>query len=138
MLRFLLRRLVIIPLVLVVVHFVGFGYSVAGRWLQLTQDPFRAVTATPPDVWPQYSAYVQGALQGDWGKLPGGNIETIPEVLLRTAQASLGLVALAFVVAVVLGLLLGLAAVRTNPPGVAPWLIPISAVSLSMPSFYIG
>lgn len=138
MLRFLFRRLLIIPLVLVLVHFVGYAYSIVGRWFQLTQDPFRVVTDDPPSVWPEYWAYLQAGLAGDWGKLPGGNIETIPEALLRTAQTSLGLVALAFAVAVGLGLLLGLLSVRTNPPGVAPWLIPLSAVSLSMPSFYIG
>ncbi len=138
MLRFIVRRLVIIPFVLVLVHLLGFGYAVAGRWFQLTQDPFHAISSDPPTVWPQYLAYMQAGLQGDWGTLPGGNIETIPAVLWRTAQASLGLVALAFVLAVVFGLLLGLASVRTNPIGVAPWLIPLSAVSLSMPSFYIG
>lgn len=138
MLRFLLRRLLIIPFVLVLVHFVGFGYAVAGRWFQLTQDPFRVLTQYPPPVWPQYWAYLQVGFGGDWATLPGGNIETVPAALLRTAGASLGLVALAFTLAVGLGLLLGLLSVRTHPAGVAPWLIPLSAVSLSMPSFYIG
>jgi peptide/nickel transport system permease protein len=138
MLRFLLRRLLIIPFVLVLVHFVGFGYAVAGRWFQLTQDPFHVMTQTPPQIWPAYFGYLQAGLRGDWGTLTGGNIETIPEAVMRTMQTSLGLVALAFTVAVVFGLLLGLLSVRTSPPGVAPWLIPLSAVSLSMPSFYIG
>ncbi|MCC7358368.1 MAG: ABC transporter permease subunit [Anaerolineales bacterium] len=138
MLAFVLRRLFTIPLVLVLVHFAGFGYAVAGRWFQLTQDPFRVLTQDPPPVWPQYAAYVQAGLGGDWGRLPGGNIETVPQALARTAVASLGLVALAFTLAVVLGLLLGLLSVRAHPAGVAPWLIPLSAVSLSLPSFYIG
>lgn len=138
MLRFLVRRLTIIPPGLVLVHFFGFAYGLAGRWFQLTQDPMHVVTQPPPAIGREYAAYLQQALGGEWGKLPGGSIETVLEAVVRTGRASLGLLAIAFTLSLLLGLLLGLASIRTNPPRVAGWLVPVAAVSLSMPSFYIG
>jgi peptide/nickel transport system permease protein len=48
------------------------------------------------------------------------------------------LVLLAFGFSLIIGLILGFGAVRTNPPGVAGWLAPLSTVGLAMPSFFLG
>ena len=138
MLRFILRRLALLPPALIFVHFFGYAYALLGRWFQTTLNPFFAGSRTPPPLLPEYAAYWQGMLKLDFGKMPGGSVETVPAAILRTSAASLGLLAIAFALSLVIGLLLGLSAVRTNPPGVAPWLVPVSSVSLSMPSFYIG
>lgn len=136
--HYLLRRLALIPVVLLVVHFFGFAYGLLGRWWQTTQDPFFAITGDPPEVWRPYWQHLGGWLRGDVPRMPGGGSEDLVEALFRTGQASLGLLGIAFAVALVVGVVLGLASVRTQPPGVAAWLVPVSAVSLSMPSFYIG
>ena len=70
--------------------------------------------------------------------MPSGSPETVWAVILRTGGNSLGLPGIAFALSLLFGILLGLSAVRTNPPGVAAWPVPASAVSLALPSFYIG
>jgi ABC-type dipeptide/oligopeptide/nickel transport system permease component len=93
----------------------------------------------PPDVPALYAAYLQQALSGDFGAMPqAGAPEPLAEGLARAAGASAGLLALAFVLSVLIGLGLGLASVRVNPPGVAPWLTPFITLGLSVPSFYLG
>ena len=138
MLRYLLRRLALIPLVLVAVHFLGFAYGLWGLWWQSKQDPFFAITADRPPVWGPYVEYIRPWLAGDVPPMPGRGSEDLVEALVRTGRASLGLLAIAFGVSLAVGIVLGLLSVRTQPAGVAGWLIPVSAVSLSMPSFYIG
>jgi peptide/nickel transport system permease protein len=136
--RFLIRRLLLLPPILLAVHFLGFAYAVIGRWYQLLQNPFFAADRTLPSVWAEYVALWGAMARGDVPNMPGGSIETIGEALRRTGQASLGLIAIAFVLALVVGLGVGIRAVRTQPPGVAGWLVPAATLSLAMPSFYIG
>lgn len=138
MLRFLLNRLMAIPLALALVHFFGYAYASLGRWYQITQNPFFAGSLTPPPVLSEYADYIGQLVQLKSEKMPGGSVESIADAVLRTGRASLGLLAIAFATSLLLGLLLGLAAVRVKTHGVAGWLVPVSAVSLSMPSFYIG
>src|SRR4030042_2943832 len=52
--------------------------------------------------------------------------------------ASLGLLLIALVISSILGLILGLLAVRNQPPGIRGWFTPFSSLGLAMPSFYIG
>lgn len=136
--RFLIRRLLLLPPVLAVVHILGFAYAVIGRWYQLLQNPYFASEAAFPPVWANYLEFWGIVARGEGPKMPGGSIETIWAAVLRTSQASLGLMVIAFVLALVIGLGLGIRAVRTQPPSVAGWLVPATTISLAMPSFYIG
>jgi ABC-type dipeptide/oligopeptide/nickel transport system permease component len=138
MLRFLTHRLTRLPLAILGVHFLGFAYALWGRWFQTTQNPFFVAPPSPPNVWPDYAQYLGGVAQGNWAMMPGSRTDDVLETLTRGAQASLGLLGIAFGLALAAGLLLGLLAVRASPPGVRGWLIPLSSLSLSMPSFYIG
>jgi peptide/nickel transport system permease protein len=85
-----------------------------------------------------YAGYAQGLLRLDFGQLPVGADQPVLEALAQAAQASLGLLAVALGLGVLAGLALGLAAVRVEPAGVAPWLAPLATLGLAMPSFYLG
>jgi peptide/nickel transport system permease protein len=138
MLRFLLRRLLIIPIALVFVNFVGFAFAHVTFQLQQLQTVYGTGKEGITPVWPEYVRYANGVLQGNFGKMPIGIDEPILETLGRASVASLGLVTLAFVISTILGLALGLAAVRVDPPQTMHWLALTSTVGLAMPSFYIG
>jgi peptide/nickel transport system permease protein len=50
----------------------------------------------------------------------------------------LGLLTLALVLSVLIGLFLGFRAVHVNPPRTSQWLTLVSSVGLALPSFYVG
>jgi peptide/nickel transport system permease protein len=142
MLRFILRRLLLIPVALLLVNFLGFSYAHYARPLRAARTPYAAVPESGP-LLPAYAAYLQSVLDLDFGmqlSIPGSR--TGPAELgatLRSATgASLGLMSLALLLSVVAGLALGLASVRDDPPGVARWLTLFSTAGMAMPSFYIG
>jgi peptide/nickel transport system permease protein len=137
MLRFLVRRLVVIPAALLFIHTAGFIYALVAQRINARSNPFVAATINPQPLWPTYQEYASLALQGDFGSMPGAR-GTIPDVLLEASRATLGLLLIAFGISLVLGLLLGLRAVRTRPPGAATWLIPVTTLGLAMPGFFIG
>lgn len=144
MVRFVLRRLAFIPVVLVLVNFLGFTYAHYARPLRAARTPFaRAEPAGP--LLPAYQAYLADLLQLDFGMqldVPGSlrsNVAaTLGETVWNATKASLGLMALALLLSVVLGFILGFRAVQNDPPGVARWLALFSTIGLAMPSFYIG
>lgn len=143
MTRFILRRLLLIPVALVIVNFLGFTYAHYAKPLRAEQTPFvRAEEAGP--LLPAYRDYLESVFQLNFteqvavpGESRSGPLE-IGDVLWSAAQASLGLLSLALVISAVFGFLLGLAAVKNNPPMVRRWLTWVSTVGLAMPSFYIG
>ncbi|GAB4401622.1 MAG: hypothetical protein OHK0052_25080 [Anaerolineales bacterium] len=132
-----------IPLALLLVNFFGFTYAHYAKPLRAARTPYvRAEPAGP--LLPAYRDYLQSLLTRDLSmrlNLPG-NSRSAPaqfgETLVTATQASFGLLLIALTLSGFFGVLLGLAAVRTDPPGVARWLTGISAVGLAMPSFYIG
>ena len=137
MIRFLLRRLLIIPPVLILLHFLGFAYAHFARPIRAARTPYlRELIETTP-LWDTYRQHVQDIFGGQLGQMPGSSGE-FGERLLSATQASLGLLAIALLISVILGFLLGVAAVRTQPPGVRRWLTPLSTLGLAMPSFYLG
>jgi peptide/nickel transport system permease protein len=137
MLAPLLRRLLLIPLVLVVVNFIAFAYAQVGLYVQLSLNPY-GTTQAPPDVPALYREYGAQLLHGEFGVLPAGAGVPLLEALADAAVKSAGLLLIATVVSVALGLLLGVSAVRIEPPRIAPWLPPLTSVGLAMPSFYLG
>ncbi len=129
------RRVLIIPLALLVANFVGYAYAHLARAAQAERNPYLTRVATGP-LPEAYGRYLANTAHLDFGQL--SNQVAVADALLTAGKASLGLLALALILSVVTGLLLGLAATRVSPPGVAGWLNAVSTVGLAMPSFYLG
>jgi ABC-type dipeptide/oligopeptide/nickel transport system permease component len=134
MLRYFTRRLLLIPPALLV-NFLGYAYAHFARPLRAARTPFLPFVQPPGPLVPAYQDYLTTILNpelrtveqaGVLGSIQGATI------------ASLGLIAVALVLSVLFGVLLGLAAVRNEPAGVARWLTFVSTSGLAMPSFYIG
>lgn len=138
MTRFIVQRLLILLPALLLVNFAAYGYAVLGRWYNAARNPFFAPPEDAAPFLPEYAEYIQRLPYFDLGRMPGGSVESIPAAMIRTGAASLGLLGIVFALSLLIGLALGLASVRTQPPGVAGWLIPVSTVSLAMPGFYVG
>lgn len=140
MVRFLLRRLLILPIALLAINFIAFSYAHVAQRVQQTQNPFGSAVDTSVPLLSLYRAYIIQLFQGNWGTLPqiGSAAQTVQEVVLAAAGASLLLAAIAFIFSVVIGLLLGLAAVQALPPSLKGWLPPLASVGLAAPSFFIG
>jgi peptide/nickel transport system permease protein len=142
MLRFILRRILIIPVALVLVNFLGFSYAHYARPIRAARTPYVPATEAGP-LLESYGSYVQSVLNLDFGmelSVPGSRTGPVQlgQTLVSATQASLGLMGLALLLSVLVGLVVGLSAVRNQPPGTARWLTLISTVGLAMPSFYIG
>ena len=140
MIRFILRRLAFIPVALLVVHCMGFAYAHFAGPIRAARNPFLASLANPSPFLPTYESYLQNALHLDFGTVPTGAAaeEPIVSVIGQASLASLGLTVTAWSLSVVLGLMIGLRAVRIDPPQVSNWLTVFSTIGLAMPSFYIG
>lgn len=138
MLRLILRRLAIILVSLVLVNFVAFSYALIAQRVQRAQNPFGSSIEGLPPLWPAYQGYAQDVLAGDFGQMPTGVTDTVAGAVGAAALNSLGLLAVAFVLSVVIGVTLGMGAVRVETGWVRQWLVPLSAVGLAMPSFYVG
>ena len=137
MIRYILRRLLIIPPALLIIHFLGFAYAHIARPIRAARTPYVRELVDPTPVWQAYVQHIQNIFSGNLGLMPGGQ-GAFGEALLRTTMASLGLLALALVVSVLLGIFLGSRAVRTNPPRIPRWLSLFTSFGLAIPSFYLG
>ena len=140
--RFILRRLLFIPIALIVVNFLAFTYAHYARPKRAERTPYvQAYEAGP--LLPAYKEYVQKIINLDFSmevNVPGRRTGPISleETLTSAILASLGLLAVSMILSVILGLIFGFSAVRNDPPGVARWMTFFSTVGLAMPSFYIG
>ena len=72
MTRFIFRRLVFIPFALALANFVGFAYAQVALYLQQRRNPFFAPAERPGPILASYAAYLQKALELDFGTLPIG------------------------------------------------------------------
>lgn len=135
MLRYILRKLLIIPPALLLVNFLGYTYAHFARPLRAARTPFLPFVEEPGPLFPQYAGYLRTFFNP---ALRSSTQAGILESIRGAAVASLGLLSLALVLSVLVGFLLGLRAVRNDPPGVARWLIFVSTSGLAMPSFFIG
>ena len=136
MVRFILRRLMIIPFVLLLANFGGFAYAYYVGPLQAIRNPFSFGLIQLPPFLPMYGAYFQRVLQLDFGIAP--NNEPVASLIARTSAASAGLLIFSLALSILVGLLLGFRAVRSDPPQISPWLTILTTVGLASPSFYIG
>jgi len=139
---FILRRILFIPIALIIVNFLAFSYAHYARPIRAERTPYvQAFEAGP--LLPAYKEYVQKTIKLDFSmevNVPGRRTGPISleETLTSAIIASLGLLAVAIVLSVMFGLFFGFAAVKNDPPGVARWMTFFSTVGLAMPSFYIG
>ncbi len=146
MLRFILRRLAIIPIALLAVHFLGFTYAHYARPIRARRTPYLAYLPESQALIPTYITYIESLFNQDFGIMPtipeGSRSEaetaSLMESMKRATVNSLGLIAIALTLSVIIGLTMGFAAAKSEPPRVAQWLTPVSTVGLAMPSFYIG
>ena len=135
MLRFFIRRLLIIPPALLVVNFLGYTYAHFARPLRAKRIPYMNFVQEPGPLFPEYGRYLRTLFDPELRTVTqSGVIEAIQGALV----ASLGLLALALAFSILIGFLLGFRAVRNDPPGIAKWLTFVSTSGLAMPSFYIG
>jgi peptide/nickel transport system permease protein len=129
---------VIIPPALLLLNFLGFSYAYLVRPQRAARTPYlRAILPDTEPLLPTYTDYLKDLLDLDLGMMPTTE-ETLVYALANAAVASLGLLGLALGLSVVIGFLLGLVAVRVEPPRVSRWLPLFSTIGLAMPSFYIG
>ncbi|MER2598608.1 MAG: ABC transporter permease subunit [Caldilineales bacterium] len=140
MLRFIFRRLLLLPLALLAINFVAFSYAHLARRVQQTQNPFGSSVDTTTPLLHAYRSYLAHLLTGDLGQMPlvGSSAQNVQSLVLHAAAASLVLLALAFLFSLIIGLVLGVLAVRSSPPALRPWLAPLAGAGLAAPSFFIG
>lgn len=141
MLRLVLRRLAIIPLALILIHFLGFTYAYVARPIRAARTPYlREQVQNPLPLLETYQQHIQDIVDGSFLKPAekGPQIGSLGQDLWKSFIASVGLLAITLVLSTILGLLFGFLAVRNQPPGVRPWFTPLSTLGLAMPSFYIG
>lgn len=135
MLRYLIRRILIIPPALLLVNFLGFTYAHFARPIRAARTPYLPFIPESGPLLPAYWQYLQTFFDPAQRSLTQSEIL---ETLVRAVGASMGLLSLALVFSVFIGFFLGLGAVRNQPPGVRRWLTFVSTSGLAMPSFYIG
>lgn len=140
MIRFILRRLLILPIALLAINFIAFSYAFLAQRVQQSQNPFGSNVDVSAPILPLYRAYLSNVLVGDLGQMPlvGSAAPSVSAMVFDAAAASLALLAIAFLLSLAAGLMLGLAAVRANPRGIRPWLPPLASVGLASPSFFVG
>jgi ABC-type dipeptide/oligopeptide/nickel transport system permease component len=141
MFRFILRRLAILPIALILIHFLGFTYAYVARPIRAARTPYlRERVNNPLPLLETYQQHIQDIFNGSLLKPSekGSNVGSLAQDLGQAFIASLGLLAITLVISTLLGLLFGLLAVRDQPPGLRGWFTPLSTLGLAMPSFYIG
>jgi len=134
--RLILRRLAIYPVVLIFANFFGFAYAYYLGPIQAVRNPYSIGGIQIPPLFPAYLAYLKAALAFDFGVMPQG--EPIATAVMKASAASLGLLGLAILASVLVGLPLGIRAVRVSPPKVSGWLTAMVTLGLATPSYYIG
>jgi peptide/nickel transport system permease protein len=144
MARFIAQRLLIIPLLLLLVNFLGFAYAHYARPIRAARTPYVQAEEAGPLI-PAYLEYLQTLINLDFGMelaTPDNSRSSTPvtlgDTLKQATVASLGLLAISLTISVFAGLYLGFKATRNDPPDVSRWLTVSSTIGLAMPSFYIG
>jgi peptide/nickel transport system permease protein len=141
MLRYILRRLAILPIALILINFLGFTYAYIARPIRAASTPYlREQVSNQSPLLASYSQYIQDIFHGSLLQpfSEGPRIGSFAQSIVNSLIASLGLLAITISLSIIFGLIIGLLAVRNQPPGVRGWLSFISTIGLSMPSFYIG
>lgn len=144
MAKFILQRLLIIPLLLLLVNFLGYTYAHYARPIRAARTPYVQAEEAGP-LLPEYMEYLKTLFNLDFGleiatpdNARSNTPSTLGETLARATIASLGLLAVSLSISIILGLYLGFKATKNDPPDTSRWLTLSSTIGLAMPSFYIG
>lgn len=144
MTKFIVQRLLIIPLLLLLVNFLGFTYAHYARPIRAARTPYTQAEEAGPLI-PAYLEYLQTLINLDFGmelatpdNARANTPVTLGETLKQATIASFGLLVISLTISVIAGLYLGFKATRNDPPEVSRWLTVSSTIGLAMPSFYIG
>lgn len=133
MLKFVGRRLLLFPLLLVAANAIGYGVA---AYLGLkSRSIFGAVELS--DVWAAYGGYLQTALRGDFGTLPATGT-SIATFVAGALPKTLLLVALALIFSAIVGVTIGLMSVNRKKKQTNALALTLSLGGFSMPSFYLG
>lgn len=139
MLRYTLRSLALLAPALLLAHFFGFAYGHLVAPLHAQRNPLFATAYSREPLAASYLAYLGEAARAGLGPLPGGEEgAALAGAIGAAALNSAGLLAIAMGLSVALGLALGLLAVRSGPPRIAPWLTAATTLGLATPTFYFG
>ncbi len=141
MVRYILQRLLIIPLALAIVILLSYAYAHTVQWDYASRYPqlynrLKNVQQRPESLIEAYREYLPALLKFDLGVLRNGQAITV--VLRDALIASMGLLAMALILSTPLGIGLGTLAGRWKSRRPARWLAVLSTAGLAMPSFYIG
>src|SRR4030043_680713 len=120
MFRFILRRLAILSIALVVIHFLGFTYAYVARPIRAARTPYlREQVNNPLPLLESYKQHIEDIFNGSLLQPPeqGPQIGSFAQDLWRAFIASLGLLAIALLFSILMGWALGMLAVRYQPPG---------------------
>lgn len=144
MAKFIVQRLLIIPLLLLLVNFLGYAYAHYARPIRAARTPYVQSEEAGPLI-PAYLDYLQTLINLDFGMelaMPDNSRTNTPvtlgDTLKQATIASLGLLVISLSISVIVGLYLGFKATRNDPPDISHWLTVSSTIGLAMPSFYIG
>jgi ABC-type dipeptide/oligopeptide/nickel transport system permease component len=140
MAKYIVRRLLLIPLALALVLTLAYAYAhvvqwdYAARYPQLQQQ--LRTMQRPESLTEAYVDYLGGLVRLDFGRLRNG--QSISTVVQRALIASLGLLATALALSIPLGVGLGILGAQWRRLRPARWLTVLSTAGLAMPSFYVG
>jgi peptide/nickel transport system permease protein len=144
MTKFILQRLLIIPLLLMLVNFLGYTYAHYARPIRAARTPY-VQAEEPGPLIPEYIDYLKTLVDLDFGleiatpdNARSNEPTSLGEALASATIASLGLLVISLSISMILGLYLGFKATKNDPPDTSRWLTLSSTVGLAMPSFYIG
>lgn len=70
MTRFILRRLLILPIALLAINFVAFSYALLAQRVQQAQNPFGSSVDASVPILSLYRVYLGNVLTGNWGQMP--------------------------------------------------------------------
>jgi ABC-type dipeptide/oligopeptide/nickel transport system permease component len=136
--RFLLRRILLLPLILILLNMTGFAYATLAVRIHQAQSPFGHREQISSTVVQNYLEYAGGLLHFDLGDMPVGAKASVAGFVAKGLGASLGLFGVAFLVSLLAGLPLGRAAVQRDPPRSRSWITVLATLGLAMPGFYAG
>ena len=116
MLRFIARRILILPIALVLIHFLAFTYAHFAGPIRAARTPYLRQQFEQGPLFETYFAHLQDMLNGGEATLPAPAKISWP-CSSQAAGASLGLLGISITVSTLFGFMLGLLAVRSQPPG---------------------
>jgi len=138
MLRFISQRLSFIALVVLLIIFSAhLGMRMISN--STARQPNYDLVQQVKQAWGETTDYLSGAAEGNFGVIPTqSGLVTVRSVLLESYRNSMGLLLVALVVAVALGLSAGAFAAQARRKTFVLPLLLLTILGISTPSFFAG